>query len=617
MSGTVSRPGKHGQISAAKDILMSVPEAIAQGSEEERRPPGILSEKGEIVEMESQFSWIEFYTAFATRLLDYKDDRSGLIQKIKEAFSAIPMNLPKLEADGEPQDIDPFSVFALFNKGLNTENRRRVIDSLKKEFAVSGKVPDDFPGVPIMDSRNATFYGFGEKRQPEDIDNLWTLFAAALALAEEDTADKRGVFCAAYDQALKQYAVNWNITMGLYWIRPGTYMNLDSCNRSFLSSPANVPESLAEEFGTLKNPPSGEVYLNLRDECRDVLFSGEFPFNSFPELSHTAWALKQKDGASPEKEATAGTEETPEDGQEEKSNGCPAYTKEDFLAEVFASKDFYDTVTGLLREKKNIILQGAPGVGKTYLARRLAYAMMGRKDEDRIRMVQFHQSYSYEDFIMGYRPTETGFELRNGTFYSFCKLAENDPTKKYFFIIDEINRGNLSRIFGELFMLIEHDKRGEENSLDLLYSGEAFSVPENIFFIGMMNTADRSLAILDYALRRRFAFVDLEPAFETPRFKDYQEELESPVFDKLIECVQKLNEEIAKDDSLGEGFRLGHSFFCNLKPGEATPEKLSRIVEYELIPLLKEYWFDEAEKVKKWREDLKKAINEKSTSSTG
>ena len=138
----------------------------------------------------------------------------------------------------------------------------------------------------------------------------------------------------------------------------------------------------------------------------------------------------------------------------------PIYTAEQFLDDVFMNEEDYDTLMQLMRRKKNVILQGPPGVGKTYAAKRLAYSMMGVKDKERVKLVQFHQSYSYEDFVMGYRPTETGFELRTGAFYNFCKQAEEDSEKDYFFIIDEINRGNLSKIFGELFMLIENDKRG-------------------------------------------------------------------------------------------------------------------------------------------------------------
>ncbi len=219
-------------------------------------------------------------------------------------------------------------------------------------------------------------------------------------------------------------------------------------------------------------------------------------------------------------------------------------------------------------------------------------------------MVQFHQSYTYEDFIEGYKPSADGFEIRKGAFYNFCKKAADDQGNDYFFIIDEINRGNLSKIFGELFMLIEKDKRG--NDLQLLYSNEKFHVPMNVCIIGMLNTADRSLALLDYALRRRFAFFEMKPAFANAGFKAYRDELNSQKFNRLIDCVVELNAAIADDDSLGEGFCVGHSYFCGLDA--ATDKKLSNIVEFEMIPLLKEYWFDEPDKVKAWAEKLRSAI---------
>lgn len=282
----------------------------------------------------------------------------------------------------------------------------------------------------------------------------------------------------------------------------------------------------------------------------------------------------------------------------------PDYSEEKFLEEVFMGEEAYETLAALVLSKKNVILQGAPGVGKTFAAKRLAYSIMGEKDPNRVMMVQFHQSYSYEDFIMGFRPSASGFELKRGAFYNFCKSAEVDSENEYFFIIDEINRGNLSKIFGELFMLIESDKRGIE--LQLLYADEKFSVPDNVYIIGMMNTADRSLAMLDYALRRRFAFYEMKPGFETDGFRNYRMKLGSTKFDNLIHCVENLNSAIAADESLGEGFCIGHSYFCNLST--VDEKALSSIVEFELIPLLKEYWFDEPVKVKDWANNLRSSI---------
>ena len=284
---------------------------------------------------------------------------------------------------------------------------------------------------------------------------------------------------------------------------------------------------------------------------------------------------------------------------------CPV---EKFLEEVYMDRRGYDAIVGLLKTKMNIILQGAPGVGKTYAAKRLAYSMMGVKDTSRVEMVQFHQSYSYEDFIEGYRPSGSGFELVKGAFYSFCKKAADDQENDYFFIIDEINRGNLSKIFGELFMLIESDKRGPENKLQLLYSHELFCVPTNVHIIGMMNTADRSLAMLDYALRRRFAFVELRPAFDSEGFRAYRAGLVNSRFEALVREVVALNKEIAEDESLGDGFCIGHSYFCNMDADSCTDAALASIVDYELIPMLKEYWFDEPGKVRDWTDRLRRTL---------
>ncbi len=270
------------------------------------------------------------------------------------------------------------------------------------------------------------------------------------------------------------------------------------------------------------------------------------------------------------------------------------------------SADDYDTLKNLVLNKKNIILQGAPGVGKTFAAKRLAYSIMGEKDTSRVVMVQFHQSYSYEDFIMGYRPTSDGhFELKKGPFYNFCKDAEkDDKDNHYFFIIDEINRGNISKIFGELFMLIENDKRGMK--LPLMYGDEEFSIPENVYIIGMMNTADRSLAMLDYALRRRFAFYEFKPAFDTEGFRKYRDGKANEKYNKLISAVEKINEIIENDATLGKGFRIGHSYFCT--KNDIDDKWLNAVVTYELVPLLEEYWFDDHSKVVECERILREAI---------
>ncbi len=828
------------------------------------------------MESADHLAWTEFYSEFADKLLPFKNDRKALISKILDVYKFSNQKLPKLEADNDITDIDPFTVFGLFNKQISDENRILLIKAIAQEFNVKAKVPTIFEGIPLLNNLNATFYGFKGDRQADDIDNFWDLFEAALNFADRNSPDSRTQFIQSYDKVHDQRYIAWKVTLGLFYIRPFNFISLDSRNRWFMRLPENMPADFIVNTTKLYElVPYGKDYLRIIDDCTHVLQSGKYTYKSFPELSLAAWieservnlekqkkdasksdskaynkwykpliqALRDLEGSATPEDARSkiienehlsedelnakrgkkqvnkfsnevafarsdlvlagyidnsvrgiwsltnagktvelteelireivhirtnrskktgldedktthywlyspgpaaskwdecyqngymllgfgdigdfkafsskdeikdqlkkaygdknsykhsahaiwqftnemktgdiiyvkrgvgeiigqgevisdyeyiprfkddyqnvrkvkwnfqGSWESPQKsplktltditsdvnlieqlqnlipqknavddaGEDEIEYKYPSYTRDDFLDEVFITADSYHRLVNLLKVKKNVILQGAPGVGKTFIAKRLAYSMMGVKDSSRVQMVQFHQSYSYEDFIMGYRPTDKGFELKKGAFYNFCKKAEIDSDQKYFFIIDEINRGNLSKIFGELFMLIETDKRGQ--SLQLLYSDELFNVPENVYIIGMMNTADRSLAMLDYALRRRFAFFEIAPGFDSEGFLQYSNGLDNEKFNKLKSAVISLNRAIAEDDNLGEGFCIGHSYFCNLNADEVTTERLSAIVEYELIPLLKEYWFDEPELVRQWTENLRRAIS--------
>lgn len=707
--------------------------------------------------MDKRFQWTSFYMELASALLKYKNNRSELIGILKTIFSDAEMNFPFKEKGKEVyEDICPFTVFGSFNKGITNANRIALLEQFAKQFSIKAAVPTEFDGIPVVMNLSAWFFAYKENRGEHDIDNLWELLEKAIAYSDEASADNKNAFITAYDTVSKQKMIKWNITMGLYWVRPYTFINLDSTNRAFITDVDNMPHYFTTIFSDInKGIPDGTSYLFMCEQAKNALKQKEYEYHSFPELSYCAWKNNQEtpdepatnrvdsnvkeidywiyspgdnacmwdefynlgimgigwDDVTDLKEFTSKEEikdymkkvydpsysyknnahclwqfaneikigdvifvkkgmhkiigkgvvtseyiydsaretykhirkvewtnkgewEHPgqavmktltcispypdyvqrllslfaEDILEETSEQIeikyPPYTKDDFLNKVYMDEDTYNTLTELLEAKYNVILQGAPGVGKTFAAKRLAYSIMGQKDTSRVAMVQFHQSYSYEDFIQGYRPSKDGFELVNGAFYKFCKETEEDNERPYFFIIDEINRGNLSKILGELMMLIEKDKRGEK--IKLLYSNEWFTVPQNVRIIGMMNTADRSLALMDYALRRRFAFFDFAPAFSSEGFKNYLSEKDSPKLEKLIAAVESLNSTISTDESLGDGFRIGHSYFCT--DDEITDEWLKSVVEYEVIPLIKEYWFDEPTKVRDWSATLRSAI---------
>lgn len=350
---------------------------------------------------------------------------------------------------------------------------------------------------------------------------------------------------------------------------------LDRHPSSFISPVVSLAKRVLKEVDM--NPPKR---ADGSDAYWAVLFEGE---NT--EDNHFLWRLKPN-----LKEALAAVK-----GEEDQVH-LETYSKEDFLTEVFIDEEKYETIIDLLRYKKNIIFQGPPGVGKTFVSKRLAYSLMGVKDPDRVEMVQFHQNYAYEDFVMGFRPNEQGFSLQYGIFYDFCDRALKNPEQDYFFVIDEINRGNLSKIFGELFMLIERDKRDEFVTMG--YSKEPFTVPSNVYLIGTMNTADRSLAQLEIALRRRFAFVTLTTAFNN---KWRTSLLQSGVTDEMVNRIQfvieKINNEITGDFQLGSGYAIGHSFFTLKSEHLDENTWFKNIMRFEIIPLLEEYYFDRPETV--------------------
>lgn len=303
-----------------------------------------------------------------------------------------------------------------------------------------------------------------------------------------------------------------------------------------------------------------------------------------------------------------------ETGEKRKSDSPQfiAYTKQDAIKSFFLEENELDTIMERVRAKLNLVLQGSPGVGKTFIANRIANILIGRIDRKQVLMVQFHQSYSYEDFVQGFRPNSDGsFELKNGIFIDFCEVAAKNLSEPYVLIIDEINRGNLSRIFGELMLLIESDKRSHEYAVPLTYqniANERFHVPPNIYLIGTMNTADRSLAMVDYALRRRFSFITLWPKFQSPKFQALllSSGVSESITKRIVTRMTVLNSIISEDTkNLGPGYQIGHSYFCPANKNESYDERwYQSIVRTEIAPLLEEYWFDNPEKAQSQIEQL-------------
>lgn len=515
--------------------------------------------------MDKRFQWTEFYMELASALLHYKNNRSDLIAKLKTIFADAGMNFPFKERGKEVyEDICPFTVFGSFNKGITNANRIALLEQFAKQFSIKAAVPTEFDGIPVVMNLSAWFFAYKENRGEHDIDNLWDLLEKAIAYSDEASTDNKNAFIVAYDTVTKQKMIKWNITMGLYWARPYTFINLDSTNRAFITDVDNMPHYFTTIFSDInKGLPDGRNYLFMCEQAKNALNQKEYEYHSFPELSYYAWKSNQSgkteetttttvdsniketnywiyspgDNASMwdefykfgimgigwddvtdlkgfsskeeikeymkkvydpsysyknnahclwqfaneikvgdvifvkkgmhkiigkgivtsdyiydtsrstykhirkvdwqnkgewehpgqavmktltnisaypdyvQKLLALFAEDISEEVSEQKEIKYPLYSKDDFLNEVYMDEDTYNTLTELLEAKYNVILQGAPGVGKTFAAKRLAYSIMGQKDTSRVAMVQFHQSYSYEDFIQGYRPSKDGFEL--------------------------------------------------------------------------------------------------------------------------------------------------------------------------------------------------------------
>ena len=689
---------------------------------------------------EATFNWSNFYGEFATTLLEYKNDRKGLISKLKSAYEETGMKLPKMESNGEILDIDPFTIFGLFNKGITDDNRKRILGEIAKQFNLKNKVPFSFEGIPLVNNLRSTFFNFAEERGENDINNLWEVFESAIRYADNPTQGNKLKIESTYNNVIKQKGIQWNITMGLYWIRPNTYINLDSKNREFIIKQKILPEQFIKEVNQFKNVPNGEQYIQLCDLLLEKIKDGQYGYRDFKELSFIAY---------------------------ERNMSVDTVTQHNTQNTDIA---------------KNTILYGPPGTGKTYNTVMYAVAIIENKkleeikkenytevidrynkykEDGLIEFTTFHQSYGYEEFIEGIKPvihsdeedeTDIQYEVVPGLFKKFCDIAgkpilrkekcdiginesptiwkislegsgenstrtecmknehirigydeygreitnlfkgaagrhilnyfindmsigdivmscydcntidaigvvtgeyewhdeypeykrlrkvnwivngieeniikinngiklssptlyklkinlydvmdiikkysndviELEEKKNHVFIIDEINRGNISKIFGELITLIEPTKRigqTEGQKVRLPYSQKLFGVPNNVYLIGTMNTADRSIATIDTALRRRFNFKEMLPDEEVLDGIYVEDVSIKDIFIKMNKRITVL---------FDREHTLGHAYFLPLKDAP-TIETLANIFENSIIPLLQEYFYEDYEKIR-------------------
>ncbi|MWK54906.1 AAA domain-containing protein [Pseudomonas otitidis] len=585
-------------------------DGVPQDVDRFRNEPFWRERYGTISPEKQRFAWTDFYEAVAEKLLSYKENRTPLIEGIHEIASRVP-GLTYLQdkfpdgTSGPLQDICPFTAMGTFNRSMTDANRKSIAGELAKFLGVTVPVPPSFEGIPVLNNQRSWFFSYADKRGAGDIDALWHVFAAASKLEESDQSEDRDAFIQAYDAATQVWGVAWNLSTGLYWAHPWDFLTLDSQSRHYI----NKRLGLSIEITAPQGPCNGQAYLKLLDNLRSRFSEDDYPVHSFPDLSLASWMYKDPvdefvstgDGAS-----TATEDQQAEGGVHEAFQvAAPIvpYSVEDILKEgCFLDRAEIDLLLDRLRTKKNLILQGPPGTGKTWLAKRLAFALMGQKDDSKVRAVQFHPNLSYEDFVRGWRPTGEGkLSLADGVFMEAIKAARKEPSSKFLVVIEEINRGNPAQIFGELLTLLEAGKRTPSEALELCYPDadgvrRPVHIPENLYVIGTMNIADRSLALVDLALRRRFAFVGLEPRLGSVWRQWVVKScgIDEALVTEIEQRIADLNERIASDARLGKQFRIGHSYVTPVHRVEAgdTKKWFRQVVETEIGPLLEEYWFD-------------------------
>ncbi|WEV53029.1 AAA family ATPase [Bifidobacterium sp. ESL0704] len=606
--------------------------------------------KSQLSEPHQSASWIPFYEELADKLLPFHSNRGtfstagSLLGHIRHAFDTLQeggIGLPKLENDWNPTDIDPFTVFGTFNKKLSESHQWMIAEAYKKEFGVKADVPQSFEGIPKTSNQQATFYLFQDTRPQNEIDSFWELFQRGIELARNNDEVSRSAFIEAYDSARIFRLIKWRLTIGLYWIRPNTFVSLDDKTRNSIENGSLGPECsrLIRSWNGAR--PTGEQYLELCEASQKVINSDVSKYSSFSDVvgeayeasrhkssdtstgaetfSDGAMSTDDGDGGVPIADGSIGAESAESSNPNGKGGKGPIDIDEDGTDEQDrVVNPMVDDIVDLLTKHNfpNIILHGAPGTGKTYLAKQAAAKIIKVDDiralaeTQQFGFVQFHPSYDYTDFVEGLRPvisstSQSGFELRPGVFMKFVDQARKDEDNPYVFIIDEINRGNISRIFGELFFTLDPGYRGPKGRVKTQYANlhddcrkakasyqfnEWFWIPKNVYILGTMNDIDRSTENIDFAMRRRFRFKQVDA--ESSRFMlepDEQDEDQTVTRKKqALAGMNALNHKIETQPGLGRSYCLGAGYFKGVAAGD---EEFDDLWHYALEPLLKDYLY--------------------------
>ena len=574
-----------------------------------------------------RFAWTKFYMEFADKLIVHRSNRRTLVTKVREVCGRQGHEFQYLRNDrlsgGTLGDICPFTTMASFNIAMREYTSiHTVAHEIGAFLGTTESPPHSFRGVPTINFEHAQFFGYPSRGGQENIEALWQVFMDAIRLADSGGEIALNSFIASFDRAIQtgwQREPAWrvrNLTLGLSWIRPWKYPSIYR----------GAARKLLNDLGVSNEILSGSDYINLVNELEERFRDASFLVHSFPELSLEVYRTQVSGEAygwnnDPTRSAVSATEQLEPNSPTEPSAIIPArYTLWDVVDDgCFLDETKLGKIMMRLIDKKNLILQGPPGTGKTWLAKKLAFALIGETDNRRVRSFQFHPNVSYEDFIRGYRPIEGGLSLKDGPFLKMVNEARDNQPHKYVMVIEEINRGNPAQIFGEMLTLLETDKRKPSEALTLTHhisEIEQVYIPPNMYVIGTMNLADRSIALVDLALRRRFAFVDLEPVFDE-RWYNWVNRKNGFTVDFLRDIgrwMTELNQRIANDRNLGSQFRIGHSIAMPMQDyltDEHQIEWFREIIETEIGPLLHEYWFDNADKAEHEKSQLLKYLDER------